>query len=166
MSQLATGPIRSIIDREASMTNPLNETSNSEISTVQAIDDTTSRRDLLRAGAGLLSAATAAPLFCEAAQAQGGFADLTTVLSRPRILIRGGIVLSLERRIGDFADADVLIEDGKIRDVGPRISASDAAVIDATHHIVIPGFVDTHHHFYQGILRNILSNGLLNPDYQ
>ena len=37
--------------------------------------------------------------------------------------------------------------------------------MDATNRIVIPGFIDTHHHFYQGILRNILTNGLLNPDY-
>ncbi len=38
-------------------------------------------------------------------------------------------------------------------------------MVDATNRIVMPGFIDTHHHFYQGILRNILSNGLLNPDY-
>jgi 5-methylthioadenosine/S-adenosylhomocysteine deaminase len=38
-------------------------------------------------------------------------------------------------------------------------------VIDAAHRIVIPGFVDTHSHSYQGLLRNILTNGVLNPDY-
>jgi 5-methylthioadenosine/S-adenosylhomocysteine deaminase len=51
--------------------------------------------------------------------------------------------------------------------VRPDIAATDdaAAVVDATNRIVLPGFVDTHHHFYQGLLRNILANGLLNPDY-
>ena len=38
-------------------------------------------------------------------------------------------------------------------------------VVDATNRIVIPGFVDTHSHSYQGLLRNILTNGVLNPEY-
>src|SRR5262249_48057788 len=77
-------------------------------------------------------------------------------------------VLSLDRQIGDFARADVLIEDGKIRELRPDIAATgdDTAVIDAGNRIVVPGFIDTHHHFYQGLLRNILANGLLNPDYR
>jgi cytosine/adenosine deaminase-related metal-dependent hydrolase len=129
-------------------------------------DEANSRRDFLLAGAGIVGAAAAAPLLSAPAQAQVNDNDLTTALSRPRILIKGGVVLSLDRAVGDFAQGDVLIEDGTIRDVGPGITASDAAVINAANHIVIPGFVDTHHHFYQGILRNILPNGLLNPDYQ
>jgi cytosine/adenosine deaminase-related metal-dependent hydrolase len=76
-------------------------------------------------------------------------------------------VLSLDRQVGDFARADVLIEDGKIREVRPNIaiSADAAAVVDAANRIVLPGFIDSHHHCYQGLLRNILANGLLNPDY-
>ena len=42
---------------------------------------------------------------------------------------------------------------------------SDAATVDASNRIVIPGFIDTHSHSYQGILRNILSNGRVDPDY-
>jgi cytosine/adenosine deaminase-related metal-dependent hydrolase len=72
----------------------------------------------------------------------------------------------MDSRVGDFAEADVLIEDGKIREVRPNVTVSgDVVVVDAAGTIVLPGFVDTHHHFYQGILRNILTNGLLNPDY-
>jgi 5-methylthioadenosine/S-adenosylhomocysteine deaminase len=80
-----------------------------------------------------------------------------------RTLIRGGVVLSLDRDVGDFEKADVLIEDGKIAAVRPNIGA-DAAVIDATNTIVLPGFIDTHHHFYQSQLRNVLPNGVL-ADY-
>jgi len=128
-------------------------------------DEAKSRRDFLRVGAGLLGTAAAAPLLSNGAQAQGEDAELRRVLEQRRILIKGGVVLSLDRQVGDFAQADVLIEDGNIREVRPGIVA-DAAVVDAANRIVIPGFIDTHHHFYQGILRNILANGLLNPDYQ
>ena len=37
-------------------------------------------------------------------------------------------------------------------------------MIDASNMIVMPGFVDTHRHMWQGALRNILPNGLLS-DY-
>ncbi len=76
-------------------------------------------------------------------------------------------MLTLDRQIGDFAQADVLIEDGKIAAVGPDIIVAEetAAVVDAANHILIPGFVDTHSHSYQGILRGIMTNGVLDPDY-
>ena len=112
------------------------------------------------AGAGL----AAAGAFAGQAAAQGD-AELARVQGARRILIQGGVVLTLDRAVGDFARADVLIEDGKIGAVRPDIAAGDAAVVDAANRIVMPGFIDTHHHFYQGILRNILPNGLLNPDY-
>jgi 5-methylthioadenosine/S-adenosylhomocysteine deaminase len=80
-----------------------------------------------------------------------------------RTLIKGGVVLSFDRAVGDFDKADVLIEGNKIAAVRPDISAQ-ASVIDATDMIVLPGFIDTHHHCYQGVLRNVLANGLLS-DY-
>ena len=94
-------------------------------------------------------------------------AELARVQGERRILLKGGVVLTLDRQIGDFAQADVLVEGGKIREVRPNIEVSRdvTAVIDASNRIVIPGFVDTHTHSYQGLLRNILVNGLLNPDY-
>lgn len=36
-----------------------------------------------------------------------------------------------------------------------------ALVIDAGGMIVMPGFVDTHHHQYETILRGILADGVL-----
>ena len=125
-----------------------------------------SRREFLQAGAGLTALGAGLSAFTNTAQAQTD-ADVTRLLAQRRILLKGGVVLSLDRAVGDFAQADVLIEDGMIREVRPNIAATGeaAAVVDATNRIVMPGFIDTHHHFYQGILRNILSNGLLNPDY-
>src|SRR6202011_3164994 len=133
-------------------------------------DGATSRRALLKSGAGLLAGGSAAGLVPMGALAQGapaGDAELARVQAQRRILLKGGVVLTLDRELGDFAHADVLFEDGKIREVGPNIAASGdtAAVIDAANRIIIPGFVDTHSHSYQGLLRNILVSGLLNPDY-
>jgi len=81
------------------------------------------------------------------------------------ILIKGGCVLSLDRAIGDFDAADVLIEGSKISAVRPNIEAPNAEIIDAVNTIVMPGFVDTHRHMWQGILRNALPDGSLD-DYR
>ena len=130
----------------------------------------TSRRAFLQSGVGLAAGGAAAHVEGALAQGTGATdtdADLARLQGRRRILIKGGVVLTLDRQVGDFAQADVLIEDGRIREVRPNIAVSDdtVAVVDALNRIVLPGFIDSHHHFYQGILRNILTNGLLNPDY-
>ena len=91
--------------------------------------------------------------------------ELTRLQSQRRILLKGGVVLTMDPQVGHFANADVLIEDGKIREVRPDIAASDVVTVDASNRIVIPGFIDTHSHSYQGILRNILPNGRVDPDY-
>lgn len=80
-----------------------------------------------------------------------------------RVLLRGGCVLSMDPDVGDFDAADVLINGSMIEAVGPNLDAS-AEVIDASNMIVMPGFVDTHRHLWEGSLRNILPNGQL-PDY-
>jgi cytosine/adenosine deaminase-related metal-dependent hydrolase/branched-subunit amino acid ABC-type transport system permease component len=73
-----------------------------------------------------------------------------------RKLIKGGTVLSMDPSIGELAVGDVLIEDDRIVQVGRNLSAGpDAEIIDATGMIVLPGFIDTHRHIWEGVLRNI-----------
>jgi cytosine/adenosine deaminase-related metal-dependent hydrolase len=81
-----------------------------------------------------------------------------------RYVIRGGSVMSMDPRVGDFARADVLVEGKKILAVGPNISAGTADVIDATGRIVMPGFIDTHHHQFETALRSFLADGVLIND--
>ena len=81
-----------------------------------------------------------------------------------RTLFKNGIVLTLDPQIGNFMQADVLVEDAKIAVVGPGLAAADAEIIDASKMIVMPGFIDTHRHIWQGILRNIGTSHALN-DY-
>ncbi len=76
-----------------------------------------------------------------------------------RILLQGGVVLSLDAKVGDFEKADVLIEGNKIAAVGPNLAARSAVVVNAADRIVMPGFIDTHHHQYETLLRSILSDG-------
>lgn len=51
---------------------------------------------------------------------------------------------------------DILLEGGRISAVGPGLRADGGArVIDASRCVVYPGFVNTHHHLYQTLTRNI-----------
>ncbi len=53
-------------------------------------------------------------------------------------------------------DVDVLIADGKIQTVGKNLAApAGARVLDGRWCVAYPGFVNTHHHFYQTLTRNI-----------
>ncbi len=79
-------------------------------------------------------------------------------LGTERILIKGGTVLSQDPTTGDLDKGDVLIENGIIVEVGPSIEAADARVIDATDHYVLPGFIDTHRHNWQSVLRHVGSD--------
>jgi cytosine/adenosine deaminase-related metal-dependent hydrolase len=72
-----------------------------------------------------------------------------------RKLIRGGTVLSMDRSLGDLAPGDVLIEGNRIAAIGPGLAVDGAEVIDGTGMIVLPGFVDSHRHLWEGVLRNI-----------
>jgi cytosine/adenosine deaminase-related metal-dependent hydrolase/ribose/xylose/arabinose/galactoside ABC-type transport system permease subunit len=78
-----------------------------------------------------------------------------SVVATGRKLIKGGLVLSLDPAVGDFANGDVLIDGDRIAAVGPGLAVDGAEVIDASGMIVMPGFVDSHRHIWEGILRNI-----------
>jgi cytosine/adenosine deaminase-related metal-dependent hydrolase len=81
-----------------------------------------------------------------------------------RYLIRGGAVMSMDPQVGDFPQADVLVEGKRILAVGPSLHAGGAAVIDARGRIVMPGFIDTHHHQFETALRSFLADGVLIND--
>lgn len=115
------------------------------------------RRGFLASGvAGLVTSG------CDAPAARQAGAPAAATAGRG-YLLRGGCVLSMDPAVGDFDRADVLIQGSTIAAVGPDLEA-DAEVIDASHAVVMPGFVDTHRHMWQGAIRNILPNGTL-ADY-
>ena len=81
-----------------------------------------------------------------------------------RYVVRGGSVMSMDPKVGDFPQADVLVEGKKILAVGANLTAGGAEVIDATGRIVMPGFIDTHHHQFETALRSFLADGVLIND--
>jgi cytosine/adenosine deaminase-related metal-dependent hydrolase len=74
------------------------------------------------------------------------------------ILIRGGTVLTMDDRLGTLGTGDVLIRDQCIAEVGERLFAPAAEVIDATGRIVMPGLIDGHRHMFSGLLRGACSD--------
>jgi 5-methylthioadenosine/S-adenosylhomocysteine deaminase len=118
----------------------------------------------LTATAAGLAAASCAPA---PAQSGSGSAtasppqDLVGDARKRRILLRGGVVLTLDPKVGDFEKADVLIDGKTIAQVAPTISADDAEVVDCSGTIVMPGFITTHHHQYETLQRSIIADGLL-----
>src|SRR5205809_3106040 len=72
--------------------------------------------------------------------------------------------MSMDPKVGDFAQADVLVQGKKIVAVGPNLHAGGAPVIDARGRIVMPGFIDTHHHQFETALRSFLADGVLIND--
>jgi 5-methylthioadenosine/S-adenosylhomocysteine deaminase len=124
------------------------------------------RRDFLKASTATAAAAAGMSLFnAPAARAHDDDNPPQDSGRRGRrFVIRGGSVMSMDPEVGDFPQADVLVEGKEIVAIGPNLRVGGAAEIDARGKIVMPGFVDTHHHQFETALRSFLADGLLFPD--
>ncbi len=82
----------------------------------------------------------------------------------PRTLIKhADWILTMDPKGTRYRNADLLLEDNQILEIGPNLDAGPGPVqvIDATGKIITPGFVNTHHHTFQSLVRNIhIANGL------
>ncbi|OQU99386.1 hypothetical protein CLAIMM_05022 [Cladophialophora immunda] len=75
------------------------------------------------------------------------------------LLIKHSTVISVDDKIGTQTDCDIYIENGIIKEVGPNLNPSSVdEVLDATHCLVSPGFVDTHHHLWQQLIRGVTTD--------
>src|SRR5438477_9654751 len=124
------------------------------------------RRDFLKASTATAAAAAGMSLFATrpAAAQDDDEAPEDSGRRGRRYVIRGGHVTSMDPAVGDFVKADVLVEGKKILAVGPNLHAGGAGEIDARGKIVMPGFIDTHHHQFETALRSFLANGILIND--
>ena len=73
-----------------------------------------------------------------------------------RTLFKGGVIVTMDPKVPNLSTGDVLIDGGRIAAIGAHLPADGAQVIDATGSIVMPGFVDAHHHMWLGVMRRMM----------
>jgi cytosine/adenosine deaminase-related metal-dependent hydrolase len=74
------------------------------------------------------------------------------------LLVKHATVLAtMDDAVGEIADGGLYAVDGVIHQVGATSDLPDTAdeVFDATGHVVLPGLVNTHHHFVQTLTRAV-----------
>jgi len=80
---------------------------------------------------------------------------------RPLRLIRNATVITLDDAVGEMPRADILIDGERIAAVGPDLTAAEAEIIDAADMVALPGFIDTHRHMWQGVVRHVFPDATL-----
>ena len=64
------------------------------------------------------------------------------------------VTMDAKRRV--LRDADIRLADGRVAEIGSRLPARPGArELDGRNCVAYPGFVNTHHHLYQTLTRNI-----------
>src|SRR5260370_7219018 len=77
-------------------------------------------------------------------------------MTRSPVIVRGGNVLDPHGELDRPPISDILILEGRIAAIGPEGSldcSKEARVIDATGMLVTPGFINTHYHSHDVLLR-------------
>ena len=82
-----------------------------------------------------------------------------------RTLITHATIISMDPKIGDVENGDILIDGEQIVEVGHNLAAEGATVIDGRKRIVIPGMVNAHIHTWEFALRGIGGNWVGKRDY-
>jgi cytosine/adenosine deaminase-related metal-dependent hydrolase len=78
-----------------------------------------------------------------------------------RIKIRGATIVSMDRDIGTLETGDILIDQGRIEAVAPKIDDWAVSNIDGRGMIAMPGFFNAHLHLWQPALRGVAADWTL-----
>jgi cytosine/adenosine deaminase-related metal-dependent hydrolase len=133
----------------------------------------TSRRDFLKGTAATGLAAGAIALSGSSAEAQGHTVNPPPHTGRPgqRYVLRNGFVITMDPEapgadstFGEFIEGDVLVEGKTIQAIGKNLQVGNATEIDARFKVVMPGFIDTHHHQAWTAIRSAIPDGILIDD--
>lgn len=75
-----------------------------------------------------------------------------------KILIKNAkAVVTCDAQDRVLRDCDILVEGPKITAIGTKLSAEGAEIVDAAGKFVYPGLINTHHHFFQTFVRNLIT---------
>ena len=76
----------------------------------------------------------------------------------PTLLVKNAQTLvTMDEQRREIAGGGLYIENGFIKQVGKleELPARADEILDLKHHIVLPGLINTHHHFYQTLTRTV-----------
>src|SRR5499426_1451306 len=133
----------------------------------------TSRRNFLKGTAATGLAAGTMGLFGPRAEAQGHNVNPPPHTGEPgrQYVIRNGYVMTMEpgtpgadSSLGEFIEGDVLVEGKTIKAIGRNLRVDNAGEIDARGKVVMPGFIDTHHHQAWTAIRSAIPDSILIND--
>ena len=73
------------------------------------------------------------------------------------LLIKNAHIVTMDDHLREIPEGGLFIRRGLIQEVGPMRELPETAdeVLDLKGHIVFPGLVNTHHHFYQTLTRAV-----------
>lgn len=77
---------------------------------------------------------------------------------REAVVLGGGYVMSLDPGVGDLRQGDILVRNGAIAEIAPRIEAPGVTRIDLGGKLVLPGLVDTHTHLWTSSMKGWFQN--------
>lgn len=110
---------------------------------------TMSRRSFLGGAAAMSLGAGASEAI--AVESRGTF----KLPNRSEFVIRSAYVMTMDPTLGDIPRGDVHVKNGAIVAVGAGLKSGGAEAIDGRDMIVLPGFVDTHWHMWNTLLRSM-----------
>jgi 8-oxoguanine deaminase len=75
----------------------------------------------------------------------------------PTLLIKNAYIATMDDQQTEIPNGGIFIRDGIIEKLGSEAELPSSAdeVLDLKNHVVLPGLVNTHHHFYQTLTRAV-----------
>ena len=79
------------------------------------------------------------------------------------LLIKNGIVITMDKKRQVLEHYDIAVKDGKIIKIQPNIADKADKVLDADGCVVCPGFINGHSHVYQSLIEGLGYDMHFNP---